>query len=359
VPTQLAISDPAAQQQQRRDGRMAPRQLQEQQPQLLHDNAPTKWDGAEIVDQDDGWIGVAVAGTALLMVIVSQSRRHLPRRRMRRCRRLQPRLRRWRKVARSWRGEGGECAAAGCRDYGDQYADRQEVRHDDGRRWQLRDDDSEDGTVRGSGGVSGVCFDHARGSDYGGCSGSDGGVCDGIGFASRGTDGGCNTDCDGWRPTARRCASFHHTRTGTQALSATAGDTDLEDATAGGTNTGAELPSLGNLGDASSVGSNDSVAVSGQAGVTNPLANMSEDQLRDRVNNVMDQVRQQGGLTADQQTAVVSMLGGIMGGGGPGGGGRAVVAAAVVRVEAAEAGSGTSIRHSRTEASSTRAAIAR
>ena len=112
--------------------------------------------------------------------------------------------------------------------------------------------------------------------------------------------------------------------TGTQALNATAGDTGLEDATAGGSNTGAELPSLGNLGDASGAGANDSVAVSGQAGVTNPLANMSEDQLRDRMNNVVDQVRQQGGLTADQQTAVVNMLGGIMGGGGfggPGGGG--------------------------------------
>jgi len=112
--------------------------------------------------------------------------------------------------------------------------------------------------------------------------------------------------------------------TGTQALNATAGDTELEDATAGGGNTGAELPSLANLGDAGNAASNDSVAVSGQAGVTNPLANMSEDQLRDRMNNVIDQVRQQGGLTADQQTAVVSMLGGIMGGGGfggPGGGG--------------------------------------
>jgi len=112
---------------------------------------------------------------------------------------------------------------------------------------------------------------------------------------------------------------------GTQALSVTGGETDQEDATAGGTNTGAALPSLGNLSEAGGGSdASDSVAVTGQAGVTNPLANMSEDQLRDRVNNVMDQVRQQGGLTADQQTAVVSMLGGIMGGGGfggPGGGG--------------------------------------
>ena len=112
---------------------------------------------------------------------------------------------------------------------------------------------------------------------------------------------------------------------GTQALSMASGETGLEDSTAGTANTGAVLPSLARLGDASRVGdASDSVAVSGQQGTTNPLANMSEDQLRDRMNNVMDQVRVQGGLTADQQTAVVTMLGGILGGGGfggPGGGG--------------------------------------
>ena len=112
---------------------------------------------------------------------------------------------------------------------------------------------------------------------------------------------------------------------GTQALSVAGGETGLEDASAGTANQGAALPSLAGLGDSSAASdTSDSVAVSGQQGTTNPLANMSEDQLRDRMNNVMDQVRAQGGLTADQQTAVVSMLGGIMGGGGfggPGGGG--------------------------------------
>lgn len=109
---------------------------------------------------------------------------------------------------------------------------------------------------------------------------------------------------------------------GTQALTAATGEAGLEDATANTTTTEQPAtPSLAGLGD----GSEAVVAVSGQQGTTNPLANMSEDQLRDRVNGVLDQVRAQGGLSADQQTAVVSMLGGILGGGGgfggPGGGG--------------------------------------
>ncbi len=113
---------------------------------------------------------------------------------------------------------------------------------------------------------------------------------------------------------------------GTQALGVLGGEPGLEDATAGAANSGVSLPSLSGVGDAGAAGgdASDSVAVSGQQGTTNPLANMSEDQLRDRVNNVLDQVRAQGGLTADQQTAVVGMLGGILGGGGfggPGGGG--------------------------------------
>ena len=74
---------------------------------------------------------------------------------------------------------------------------------------------------------------------------------------------------------------------GTQALAAATSEAGLEDATAGtGVADQTSTPSLGGLGDSS-----DSVAVSGQQGTTNPLANMSEDQLRDRVNNVMDQVR--------------------------------------------------------------------
>ena len=113
---------------------------------------------------------------------------------------------------------------------------------------------------------------------------------------------------------------------GTQALSVATGETGLEDATTGAGNAGAALPSLAGLSDSPGASdASDSVAVSGQQGTTNPLANMSEDQLRDRMTNVIDQVRAQGGLTADQQTAVVSMLGGILGGGGgfggPGGGG--------------------------------------
>ena len=114
---------------------------------------------------------------------------------------------------------------------------------------------------------------------------------------------------------------------GTQALAATSSEEGLEDATTNvAQNVGNTVaPSLG-LGDAAGFAdSSDSVTVQGQQGQTNGLANLNDDQLRDRTQSVMDQVRAQGGLTSDQQGAVVSLIQGIMGGGGgfggPGGGG--------------------------------------
>ncbi len=106
---------------------------------------------------------------------------------------------------------------------------------------------------------------------------------------------------------------------GIQSLNLAEGASDLADASAGAGSAGAQMPSLaGSGGDASAT---DSVAVSGQMGQTNGLANMSEDDIRQRVEDAMARARQQGGANADVANAVAGMLGGIMaGGGGPRGG---------------------------------------
>jgi hypothetical protein len=109
---------------------------------------------------------------------------------------------------------------------------------------------------------------------------------------------------------------------GTQGLTLNAGDLDASDASAGASNSGALMPTLGNLsdsvtGDAASSGA-DSIAVNGQSGQTNGLANFSEDEIRQRIQDAQAQGRLGGG---DGMNAVVGMLGGMMGGGGPGGGG--------------------------------------
>ena len=108
---------------------------------------------------------------------------------------------------------------------------------------------------------------------------------------------------------------------GTQALSMSGDAGGLTDASVGGGSAGAALPSLAGLGDSAASGS-DSVTVSGQVGSTNALGGMSEDEIRQRVEDAMARARQQGGAAADQMNAVVGMLGNIMGGPGGFGGGR-------------------------------------
>jgi hypothetical protein len=111
---------------------------------------------------------------------------------------------------------------------------------------------------------------------------------------------------------------------GTQALSVT-GDSGLLDASAGTANAGVQMPTLSGMGSADQAAS-DSVAVSGQMGQTNGLANFNEDEIRQRVEDAVARARTQGGAAGDMANAVVGMLGGMMGGpgggGGRGGGGR-------------------------------------
>jgi hypothetical protein len=111
-------------------------------------------------------------------------------------------------------------------------------------------------------------------------------------------------------------------RNGTQNLSLS-GESGLEAASAGGGNDGVSTPSLAGLDTGS-----DSITFTGAQGTTNGLANLSQDQIQERVANAINEVRQNGGSQADQITNAATVLQGIMqgggfgpGGGGPGGGG--------------------------------------
>lgn len=103
---------------------------------------------------------------------------------------------------------------------------------------------------------------------------------------------------------------------GLQSLSVT-GDISLADASAGGGNTGAQLPTV--VGGSESAAT-ESVAVSGQLGQTNNLANISEDDIRQRIQDAIGQAQRQGGAVGEMAGVVAGMLGGLMNG-GPGGGG--------------------------------------
>ncbi len=105
---------------------------------------------------------------------------------------------------------------------------------------------------------------------------------------------------------------------GLQGLSLSATE-DASDASKNAGNAGAALPTLAGVTDTSA----DSVAVTGQSGQTNGLANFSEDEIRQRVEDAVAQGRASGMIPqgGDPTNAIVSVLGGLMGGGGFGGGG--------------------------------------
>ncbi|HXS11655.1 MAG TPA: carboxypeptidase regulatory-like domain-containing protein [Acidobacteriaceae bacterium] len=113
---------------------------------------------------------------------------------------------------------------------------------------------------------------------------------------------------------------------GTQNLSLNAGNTDVTDASAANGNSDVAMPTLGNLGqsggDDATQGS-ESIAVNGQMGQTNGLANFSEDEIRQRVQDAVEQARANGQLPqgSDPTNQIVMVVGGMMSGGGPGGGG--------------------------------------
>ena len=106
-----------------------------------------------------------------------------------------------------------------------------------------------------------------------------------------------------------------------QSLSVLASGAGAADASTGGGNAGAQLPSIAGLGGSDTA--TESVAVNGQLGQTNGLANLNEDEVRSRVEDALAQARRSGGSSADLSGAVVGVLGGLLGpgGGGFGGGG--------------------------------------
>lgn len=107
---------------------------------------------------------------------------------------------------------------------------------------------------------------------------------------------------------------------GTQALSLSGDGAGIADASTGGGDTGAQMPSLAGGADSTAT---ESVAVSGQMGETNGLANFSEDEIRQRIQDAMENARRQGGAVGDMTNMVAGMLGNMMA--APGGGGRVFI----------------------------------
>jgi len=140
----------------------------------------------------------------------------------------------------------------------------------------------------------------------------------GIAIMPKATDFGMELASRAAANAVRQAAASTTTAPGLQSLNLSAGGLDGSNASVGGTaSAGAALPTLAGAGDSSA----DSVAVSGQQGTTNGLANFSEDEIRSRINDAVAQGRAGGG---DPSGAIAGMLGGMMGGrspGGPGGGG--------------------------------------
>ncbi|SEG48658.1 Carboxypeptidase regulatory-like domain-containing protein [Bryocella elongata] len=152
----------------------------------------------------------------------------------------------------------------------------------------------------------------------------------GIVIAAKATDFGLELASRAAAAEAAQTRATARTGNGTQSLALAQGDTDVTDASSGAGNAGAALPSLSGLSDSvtgpGAAAADDAIAVNGQAGQTNALAGVSEDDMRDRIQNAMDNARQNGMLPpgVDANQIVAGVMGGMMGGGGfggPGGGG--------------------------------------
>ena len=124
-------------------------------------------------------------------------------------------------------------------------------------------------------------------------------------------------------PPAGVRGSVNRVGRGTQALNVENNlDADALDATAGIGNTGVQMPSLGDVTAADGSTTMDSIAVNGQPGQTNGLAGFSEDDLRNRIEDMQRQGLNNGDIAGAFTGAMQSgSFGGPGGGpGGPGGG---------------------------------------
>ncbi len=122
---------------------------------------------------------------------------------------------------------------------------------------------------------------------------------------------------------AKQASAATNLQRGLQNLNLQAGESDVTEASANAGNAGATLPSLANMNDSVTGGNanSDAITVSGNQGTTNGLANFSEDEIRQRIEDAVAQGRANGTIPqgGDPAGAIVGMLGGMMG--GPGGGG--------------------------------------
>jgi hypothetical protein len=113
---------------------------------------------------------------------------------------------------------------------------------------------------------------------------------------------------------------------GLQSLSL-GGTLEADDASAGTGNQGTQMPSLGSMNDsitgAAASSASDAITVNGQQGQTNGLANFSQDEIRQRIEDAVAQGRASGMIPPGVDTGgiVVGVLGALGGGGGFGGGG--------------------------------------
>lgn len=113
---------------------------------------------------------------------------------------------------------------------------------------------------------------------------------------------------------------------GLQNLSLLGNDSSTTESAASAGNSGVSMPTLANLDDSvtgdAAASATDSITVSGQSGQMNGLANFSEDEIRQRVEEAVSRARANGMLApgADPTNAIVGALGPMMGGRGPGGG---------------------------------------
>ncbi len=122
------------------------------------------------------------------------------------------------------------------------------------------------------------------------------------------------------RPGGVRAGAVARVGRGTQSLSvADNQNADISDATSGQGSAGVQLPSLGDVSAEDSTAASDSIAVSGTQGQINGLAGFSEDDLRNRIQDMQRQGMNNGDIAG---TIAGVMQGGGFGGpgGGPGGG---------------------------------------
>lgn len=149
----------------------------------------------------------------------------------------------------------------------------------------------------------------------------------GVAAAAKDADFGMELASRAAAAQAQQASAATTLQRGVQNLSLNTDSSNADDATAAGAanaNTGAALPSLASLNGAgdNADAAADSVAVSGQNAQMNNLAGVSEDELRNRINDVIAAGQANGSIPpgADPTNAIVNLIGGMMNGPGPGGG---------------------------------------